>query len=161
MYNLTKMKIASPVENVFEAIVDPEKMSNYWFSGSGRLIQGETITWRYEEYNAEVEINVQEVEAHRKIVFSWGGSVVTITLEEQDPATTIIEVKEEGFTKDDPELISKLLDNKEGWVYVLTCLKGYLDHLMYPNPFNFYKYGIKAPTSDEVEGVQKIYGKLY
>ncbi len=35
------------------------------------------------------------------------------------------------------------------------------EKLMYPNPYNYYKYGIKAPTSDEVEAVQKIYGKLY
>ena len=34
----TKLKIVKPVNEVFEAIVDTEKMGNYWFSsGSARL----------------------------------------------------------------------------------------------------------------------------
>ncbi|MCO0597470.1 SRPBCC family protein [Peribacillus butanolivorans] len=129
----TKFKILKPVNEVYEAIVDPEKMSNYWFSsGTGRVEQGKTITWRYDEYNAEVVINVLEVEEDKKIVFSWGGygqeTVVTITLKELDNTSTIIEVNELGFKEDDPEIINKMIGQKEGWVYMLTCLKGYLEN---------------------------------
>ncbi|AXN39770.1 SRPBCC family protein [Peribacillus butanolivorans] len=129
----TKFKILKPVNEVYEAIVDPEKMSNYWFSsGTGRVEQGKTITWRYDEYNAEVVINVLEVEEDKKIVFSWGGygqeTVVTITLKELDNTRTIIEVNELGFKEDDPEIINKMIGQKEGWVYMLTCLKGYLEN---------------------------------
>ncbi|MFF2288626.1 SRPBCC family protein [Peribacillus butanolivorans] len=129
----TKFKILKPVNEVFEAIVDPEKMSNYWFSsGTGRVEQGKTITWRYDEYNAEGVINVLEVEKDKKIVFSWGGygqeTVVTITLKELDNTSTIIEVNELGFKEDDPEIINKMIGQKEGWVYMLTCLKGYLEN---------------------------------
>jgi uncharacterized protein YndB with AHSA1/START domain len=132
MNNLTKFKILKPVNEVFEAIIDPVKMSNYWFSsGSGRLEQGKTITLRYDEYDSQVDIKVMEVEVNKKIVFQWGaneeGHVVTITLKELDNTNTIIEVNEEGFNENDDELISNLLDNKEGWVYMLTCLKGYLE----------------------------------
>ncbi len=38
-----------------------------------------------------------------------------------------VPVNEDGFSESDDELISKLIDNKEGWVYMLTCLKGYLE----------------------------------
>ncbi|MFC9599145.1 SRPBCC family protein [Peribacillus butanolivorans] len=129
----TKFKILKPVNEVYEAIVSPEKMSNYWFSsGTGRVEQGKTITWRYDEYNAEVVINVLEVEEDKKIVFSWGGygqeTVVTITLKELDNTSTIIEVNELGFKEDDPEIINKMIGQKEGWVYMLTCLKGYLEN---------------------------------
>ncbi|MET3322502.1 UNVERIFIED_ORG: uncharacterized protein YndB with AHSA1/START domain [Peribacillus simplex] len=129
----TKFKILKPVNEVYEAIVVPEKMSNYWFSsGTGRVEQGKTITWRYDEYNAEVVINVLEVEEDKKIVFSWGGygqeTVVTITLKELDNTSTIIEVNELGFKEDDPEIINKMIGQKEGWVYMLTCLKGYLEN---------------------------------
>ncbi|KON67834.1 hypothetical protein AKG34_02675 [Peribacillus butanolivorans] len=129
----TKFKILKPVNEVYEAIVDPEKMSNYWFSsGTGRVEQGKTITWRYDEYNGEVVINVLEVEEDKKIVFSWGGygqeTVVTITLKELDNTRTIIEVNELGFKEDDPEIINKMIGQKEGWVYMLTCLKGYLEN---------------------------------
>ncbi|MFI8492235.1 SRPBCC family protein [Peribacillus butanolivorans] len=129
----TKFKILKPVNEVFEAIVDPEKMSNYWFSsGTVRVEPGKTITWRYDEYNAEGVINVLEVEEDKKIVFSWGGygqeTVVTITLKELDNTSTIIEVNELGFKEDDPEIINKMIGQKEGWVYMLTCLKGYLEN---------------------------------
>ncbi|GIM45322.1 ATPase [Collibacillus ludicampi] len=128
----TKIKILKPVSDVFEAIVDPAKMSNYWFSsGSGRLEQGKTVTLRYDEYDAKLDIKVIEYEVNKKIVYLWSASgeetVVTITLKELDTTGTIIEVNEKGWKKDDDSLISKLLGQKEGWVYVLTCLKAYLE----------------------------------
>ena len=130
---ITKLKILKPAKDVFEAIVDPEKMSNYWFSsGSGRVEQGKTITWRYDEYNAEVVINVLEIKGDKEIVFSWGEygqeTVVTIILKELDDKSTIIEVNESGLKEDDPEIVNKMIGQKEGWVYMLTCLKGYLEN---------------------------------
>ncbi|MGE6256914.1 SRPBCC family protein [Heyndrickxia sporothermodurans] len=125
----TKFKIVKPASDVFEAIVDPQKMSNYWFSsGSGRMAQGQTITWRYDEYNAEVDITVLEVEENKKIKFSWGETTVTMIIKELDQMSSTIEVSESGFKEDDPELINKMLGQKEGWVYVLTCLKAYLEN---------------------------------
>jgi uncharacterized protein YndB with AHSA1/START domain len=86
---------------------------------------------RYDEYDAQGDIKIMEIKENKKIVFQWGndgaGHVVTITLKELDDASTIIEVREEGFNENDDEFISHLLDNKEGWVYMLTCLKGYLE----------------------------------
>ncbi|MCI0764358.1 SRPBCC family protein [Bacillus sp. TL12] len=130
---ITKFKVCKPANEIFEAIVDPEKMSNYWFSsGTERLEQGKTITWRYDEYNAEVVIRVLEIEESKKIVFSWGGygeeTVVTITISELDHTSTMIEVNESGLKEDDPEIVNKMIGQKEGWVYVLTCLKGYLEN---------------------------------
>lgn len=129
----TKLKIAKPVNEVFEAFVDPKLMANYWFSsGSGRLEQGKTITWRYEEYNAEVELTVLEIQENKEIVFKWGPPgeehMVTISLNEMDSTTTVIEVNEKGWNEADEDLINNLLGNKEGWVYMLTCLKGYLEN---------------------------------
>ena len=130
---ITKLKIFKPTYEVFEAIVDPEKMANYWFSsGTDRVSKGKTITWRYEEYGAEGVIKVSEVVENKKIVFSWGEereeTLVTITLERIDQTTTIIEVNESGFKEDDPDLLNKMVGQKGGWVYMLTCLKGYLEN---------------------------------
>jgi uncharacterized protein YndB with AHSA1/START domain len=107
-------------------------MSNYWFSsGSGRWEQGKTVTLRYDEYDAQVDIQVIEVQDNQKIIFQWGAPGeahdVTITLEELDHTSATIEVTEQGWREDEEALISKLLDNKEGWVYMLTCLKAYLE----------------------------------
>ncbi|AMM94301.1 SRPBCC family protein [Peribacillus simplex] len=128
----TKFKIGKPTNEVFEAIVNPEKIGNFWFSSSSeRWEQGRTLTLRYNEYDAEVVIHVLEVEKNRKIVYSWGGNaqetVVTITLKELDNTSSIIEVNESGLKEDDPEIIKKMIGQKEGWVYTLTCLKGYLE----------------------------------
>ncbi|HYK74835.1 MAG TPA: SRPBCC family protein [Pseudoneobacillus sp.] len=131
----TKFKVLKPVNEVFEAIVDSQKMSNYWFSsGTDRVEQGKTITWRYDEYNAEVIIHVLEVVENEKIKFTWGAdgeeTVVAITLRELDRISTIIEVNESGFKENDPELLNKMVGQKGGWVYMLTCLKGYLENDM-------------------------------
>lgn len=110
----------------------PLKIGNFWFSSSSeRWEQGKTITLRYDEYDAILDINVIEVKLNKKVVFKWGPTneehIVTITLNELDNSNTIIEVNEEGFKENDDEIIHKLLDNKEGWVFVLSCLKGYLE----------------------------------
>ena len=77
-------------------------------------------------------ISIIEVERNKKIVFSWGEygqeTVVTITLTGLDNMNTIIEVNESGLKEDDPEIVSKMIGQKEGWVYMLTCLKGYLEN---------------------------------
>jgi uncharacterized protein YndB with AHSA1/START domain len=132
MNNTTKFKLLKPAHDVFEAFVDPAKIGNFWFSKSSeRWEQGKRITLTYEEYNAKVEIELLEIEKDKKIVFQWGangeGHIVTISLTEIDHATTLIEVVEEGFNENEPDFTAQILDNKEGWVFMLTCLKGYLE----------------------------------
>lgn len=129
----TKFKIMKPAHEVFNAFIEPELMANFWFSSaSEKMEEGKTITWRYEEYNAEVELTVVELQEDQKIVFKWGPAeeehTVSITLNELDETSTIIEVNESGWNENDPDLINNLLGNKEGWVYMLTCLKGYLEN---------------------------------
>jgi uncharacterized protein YndB with AHSA1/START domain len=52
MYNITKFKILKPVNEVFEAFVDPAKIGKFWFSSSSeRWEQGKTITLKYDEYD--------------------------------------------------------------------------------------------------------------
>lgn len=133
MNNLTKIKIFKPVNEVFESFVNPSKIGNFWFSSSSeRWEQGKTITLRYDEYDAQGDIKIMTIEENKKIIFRWGYNgerhTVTITLNELNNSTTIIEVNEEGFNEKDDNLISSMLDNKEGWVYMLTCLKGYLEY---------------------------------
>ncbi|MFJ8511790.1 SRPBCC family protein [Lysinibacillus xylanilyticus] len=133
MNNITKMKILKPANEVFEAFVDPSKIGDFWFSSSSeRWEQGKIITLRYDEYNAKGDIKIIEIELNKKIVFHWGvnteGNRVTITLNELGNSESIIEITEEGFNENEENIISQMLDNKEGWVYMLTCLKGYLEY---------------------------------
>ncbi|ALC87928.1 hypothetical protein AM499_20585 [Bacillus sp. FJAT-22090] len=129
---LTKFRILKPASEVFEAFVDPLRIGNFWWSSSSeRWEQGKRITLRYDEYNAEVNIKVTEIDINKKIVFKWGEleeNTVTISMKEVDELSTIIEVNEEGFNENEDEIINTLVDNKKGWVYVLTCLKAYLEY---------------------------------
>lgn len=120
------MIINKPAHEVFDAFVDPARIGNFWFSSSSeRWEAGKTITLRYDEYNAEGTVKITAIEANKKIVMvDWEDHTTTITLKEEDPSTTIIEVDEDGFDRND---IERLLDNKEGWVYTLTCLKAYME----------------------------------
>ncbi|MCD1260151.1 SRPBCC domain-containing protein [Paenibacillus athensensis] len=131
MDNITKMLVHRPAVAVFEALVDPAQMAQYWFSGTERLTAGGVVTWRYEEYGAEVGIRVLELEADRRLVFQWGvdgsGHVVTVTLTALDEERTVIEVCEAGFDEQAEGFALELADNKEGWVYMLTCLKAYVE----------------------------------
>lgn len=132
MNNLTKFNILKPANEVFEAFVDPSKIGNFWFSSSSaRWEKGKTVTLRYVEYDAQVDIVVMDIEINKKIVFQWGDHgeehIVTISLRDYGDSGTLIEVNEEGFEENEDELLSQLIDNKEGWVYMLTCLKGYLE----------------------------------
>jgi uncharacterized protein YndB with AHSA1/START domain len=127
--NLTKMIIRKPAHEIFEAFVDPAKIGYFWFSSSSeRWAEGKMITLRYEEYNAEGEIEIKEIRENEKIGFEWaGGRVVTINFIPSEEDSTIVEINEHGFDEQDENLIGQLVDNKEGWVYMLSCLKGYME----------------------------------
>ncbi len=127
------MRIEKPANEVFNALVDPEKIGNYWFSyGSGRLEEGKQITWLYQEYNAELTITVVEVKINQKIVYKWGEgeheTTVTFLITEEQTGSTVLGVTESGFNTNNPEIVNILLGQKEGWMYMLTCLKGYLEN---------------------------------
>ena len=122
---ITKMQVDVPRETVFEAFVDPEKIGGFWFSSSSeRWEQGNTITLRYEEYDAELNINIELVEDNQLIAFTWGAHPVTIQFEESE-AGTVVTTTEKDF---DTQYVKQLLGQKEGWVYMLSCLKVYLEH---------------------------------
>ena len=132
MNNLTKMKIHKSAHEVFEAFVDPEKIGHFWFSSSSeRWEQGKTITLTYAEYHAELDIKILEIESNKKMVYQWGangeGHIVTISLTALDGQSTVIEVSEEGFNENDADFVAQILDNKEGWVFMLSSLKAYLE----------------------------------
>lgn len=105
-----KLQINKPVENVFAAIVEREKIGNFWFSSSSEnWAQGHTVILKYNEYKAEAAIRLLEILNNEKIVFAWGAereeTIVTIKLREHEQTNTIMEVRESGFKPEDPCLL--------------------------------------------------------
>ncbi len=122
---VTKMQVNVPKENVFEAFVNPSQIGGFWFSSSSeRWEQGKTITLCYEEYNAELEVQINSIEDNKSIEFIWGNHPVTIEFEGIGESTVVTTIEKDFDTQD----VEQLLGQKEGWVYMLSCLKAYLEH---------------------------------
>ena len=66
-------RIAKPVEEVFEAVADPKKLSGYFTTGGakGRLETGATVTWDFARFSRRLSGQVVEVEKNKKIVLQW------------------------------------------------------------------------------------------
>ena len=97
--------ITRPPDEVFEAIVDPTKMSHYFISsGSGRMETGKRVEWRWDDVAALLSVDVREVVAPSRVSFTWAASGVTTQADlsiEGAGETTRIRVVERGWPKDD------------------------------------------------------------
>jgi uncharacterized protein YndB with AHSA1/START domain len=57
------MLIRKPVAEAFEAFINPEITTKFWFTkSSGRLEAGKQVTWTWEMYNHSAQVTVKEVE---------------------------------------------------------------------------------------------------
>ena len=60
--------IRRPVEDVFEAIVNPEITSKFWFSkGSGRLETGKAVRWEWQSHAVSIEVKAKAIEPNRLV----------------------------------------------------------------------------------------------
>jgi uncharacterized protein YndB with AHSA1/START domain len=126
------MGILKPVHDIFEAIVDPEKMKKYFISKStGRIEGGKTLKWTWEDFDAEHEIKVKQVEKDKLVSFSWDGSgvecTVNISFASKEANKTLVKITEEEWTPDF-EGANRCIGQVEGWTHFLCCLKAYLEH---------------------------------
>ena len=127
------LKMQKPLHDVFEAIVDPSKMENYFIKTStGRIEEGKTLTWKFPEFDKEFPIRVDKVEKYKYISFYWNGMdgkemQVEITLTPKENNTTFVTITEKSRQNDEAG-IGWLKGNTEGWANFLACLKAYLEY---------------------------------
>lgn len=132
-------RIAKPVAEVFEAIVNPSKLSRYFTTGGakGRLKTGATVYWEFHDFPGSFPVDVVEVETERRIVLRWEAdergesapyqTTVTITFEPLENDRTLVSISEEGWRKTDSALRASY-GNCGGWMEMLCSLKAYLEH---------------------------------
>ena len=131
----TSLKILKPAHEVFEAIVDPAKMSNYFIAKStGRMEAGKTLTWLFPEFDMEFPVRVEKVVKDDYISYSWDDwedntikTLVEISLEEKGKDETLVTVRE-GSRENNEAGIKWLSSNTEGWANFLACLKAYMEY---------------------------------
>ena len=125
------MLIRKPVSVVFQAFVDPEITTNFWFTkSSGKLEVGKLVTWEWEMYGASAEILVKDIVPNKKITMEWGNPATTVEYEFTSVTadSTYVEIKNYGFNLEGEELIKAIKDNTGGFTTVLDGLKAYLEH---------------------------------
>ena len=126
------IQIQKTTHEVFEAIVDPLKMSNYFISkGSGRMVGGQQIIWQFPEFDAEFPVRIGKTEQDKYISYYWEVDhlelFVEITLTTVAINQTLVRVTEKSRNNDEAG-IKWLGQNTEGWANFLACLKAWLEY---------------------------------
>ena len=126
------MQIQKPIHEVFDAIILPEKMTNYFISQStGIMEEGKNLIWKFPEFDFECPVKVQKIEKDKYISFYWENSgvdlLVEITLSENENNSTLVSISEKSMENNE-EGLKWLSGNSFGWSNFLACLKAYLEY---------------------------------
>lgn len=129
----TGMLIRKSVADVFEAFVNPDITTRFWFTkSSGRLEAGKQVQWEWEMYGISIPVSVKALEPNKRIVIEWPGSSGPTTVEwkfsPQKDGTTFVSITEAGFTGDGDALVKLVTDSTQGFSLVLAGLKALLEH---------------------------------
>lgn len=127
----TQMLIRKPVSTVFQAFMDPNITTNFWFTkSSGQLEVGKTIRWEWEMYGVSTNVFVKDIILNKKISTEWGDPITTVDYEftSLTDDTTYVIIKNYGFRETGDELIQVIKDSTGGFTTVLDGLKAYLEH---------------------------------
>ncbi|WP_175622296.1 SRPBCC family protein [Chryseobacterium schmidteae] len=125
-----QMLIRKPIQEVFEAFINPEITTNFWFTKStGKLEEGKTIIWEWEMYNAKSEVKTLQIIPNQLIKTEWGlfSNNVDYEFKEMEKGTLVI-IKSYGYSETGDELLSVINDNTGGFTTVLDGCKAYLEH---------------------------------
>ncbi len=129
----TGMLIRKPVADVFEAFVNPEITTRFWFTkGSGRLEAGQQVQWDWEMYGISIPVTVKAIEPSRRILIEWPGQGGPTTVEwlftSLEDGSTFVSITNSGLTGDGDELVKQATDSTQGFTLVLAGLKALLEH---------------------------------
>lgn len=129
----TGMLIRKPVEEVFEAFVNPDVTTRFWFTkSSGRLEAGKEVQWEWEMYGISIPVTVKAIEPHQRILIEWPGygspTTVEWTFQSLADGTTFVRITNSGFTGNGDEVAKQAIDSTQGFSLVLAGLKALLEH---------------------------------
>lgn len=127
------MLIRKPVSEVFEAFINPEITTNFWFTkSSGKLEEGEEVTWTWEMYNLDVPVRISEVIPNEKIEIDWGNyddmTRVIFLFQPVSENETYVNVVNDLFRGNTDELKKQIRDSTGGFNLVMAGCKAWLEH---------------------------------
>lgn len=127
------IQVMKPVADVFEAIANPDHMTNYWISeSSGRMEEGAELMWSFPEFEGEFPVQVGKVVQDELITFYWDSEAgvkheVTFTLSTWKESATVVRITEKPVDGSNPG-IKWLKDNTQGWANFLASLKAWAEY---------------------------------
>ncbi|CAN5816763.1 SRPBCC family protein [soil metagenome] len=130
----TAMLVRKPMADVFQAFIDPEITTQFWFTKSnGKLEPDKHVQWDWEMYGVSAQVFVKAIEANKRILIEWGVDGEHPTTAEwiftsHGDNATFVSITETGFVGDADKLVSQALDSTGGFTLVLAGLKALLEH---------------------------------
>ncbi|MBD1397240.1 SRPBCC family protein [Pontibacter sp. JH31] len=125
------MLIRKPVATVFQAFIDPEITTNFWFTkSSGKLETGKTVRWEWGMYGVWADVLTKEITPDKLIATEWGdpATKVDYLFTALTDEMTYVVIKNYGFKETGDDLIQAIKDSTGGFTTVLDGLKAYLEH---------------------------------
>ena len=126
-------RVAKPVAEVFEAVVDPASLSAFFTTGGavGRLEKGATVTWDFADFPGAFPVQVVEVVTPEKIVLRWPSNEagasgqeteVTMVFSDTGDGRTLVEISESGWGNNQSGLKASY-GSCMGWAQMVCALK--------------------------------------
>ncbi len=149
-------RIAKPPHEVFDAVVNPTKLSRYFTTlggASAPLTPGAVVTWW-----GSVPVDVEEVTPDQRIVLRWDADTadgqpafktrIVMEFEPLDDGSTFVTIAESGWA-DDAAGKKASFANCEGWTAMLSAMKAWLEYGINLRE-GFYPSELRGalPTSD-------------
>ena len=127
----TQMLIRKPVNEVFQAFINPEVTTNFWFTKStGNLEKGKSVKWEWEMYNVSTDVKVKTIVRNELISIEWDepSTIVDFEFKKITEESTYVIIRNYGFNQTGDKLIEAIKNNTGGFTTVLDGLKAYLEH---------------------------------
>jgi uncharacterized protein YndB with AHSA1/START domain len=127
--------VRTSADHAFEALRDPAITTRFWYTKStGPMVPAATLRWEWEMYGASTEVVVGVVEVNRRIAFRWNNqdpevaTDVEFRFDDRGADGTYVEIIETGFRGDGDALVDLVRASTEGFTFVLSALKAFLEH---------------------------------
>jgi uncharacterized protein YndB with AHSA1/START domain len=135
-------RISKPVSEVFEAVVNPDHLSQFFTTGGakGRIEAGAVVTWDFHDFPGAFPVDVVEVEKDKRIMLRWDAAektaepdasgarrtTVEMTFEPLGMDRTLVRIAEYGWSPT-PAGLKASYGNCEGWTGMLCAMKVWLE----------------------------------
>lgn len=124
-----QIQIQKSMNDVFQAIIEPSKISNYFISESGGALETDkTIQWSFPEFPKSFTVTGKEIIPNTYVSFDWSGGeanhLVEIFLSEGDNNSNVVRTVEHEM-ENTPDGVERMKRQTGGWANFMADLKAY------------------------------------